>query len=176
MDLFIIIAAVLGVGGIVSASVYNLVNSATATSSIEVVEASLRSGAGPGSSPVAISVSIKNNGGSPITCSPATCQVVFAGTDTGASTSPACSAPCSIASGGPAVWTLGGPGGSISTTSPLTFETNSFTLQAGGQTSFALDGGLSAYGPNATFWGPGAAVTVEVLFGSASTQVSVTSQ
>ena len=44
MDLFIIVAAVLGVGGVVSASIYNLVTSATTDTSVAVVEVSLRAG------------------------------------------------------------------------------------------------------------------------------------
>lgn len=176
MDLFIIIAAVLGVGGIVTASVYSLVNSATSNSSIVVVGASLRAGAGPGSSPVAISLSIKNDGGSAISCTPSTCQVVFAGTDTGGTDPPACSAPCSITSGGSAVWSLGGPGGTPSASLPLTFETDTFTLGPGSETSLVLNGELSTVGSSPTFWAAGAAVTVDVLFGSASSQISVTSQ
>lgn len=176
LDLFIIIAAVLGVGGIVTASIYNLVSSATANSSVMVVGSSLRAGAGPGDSPLAVSVSIKNDGGSAISCTPSTCQVVFAGTDTGSTTPPACSAPCSIASGGAAVWSIGGPGGSPSANASLTFQTDTFTLGPGAETSLVLNGALSTVGSSPVFWGPGAAVTVDIVFGSSSSQVVVTSQ
>lgn len=176
MDLFIIIAAVLGVGGIVTASIYNLVNSATANSSVVIVGASLRAGTGSGNSPVAVAVSIKNDGGSAISCTASTCQVVFAGTNTGATTPPDCSSPCSITSGGSAVWALGGPGGTPSANSPLTFETNNFTLGPGDETSLVLNGALSTVGSSPTFWSAGAAVTVDVVFGSSSSQVVVTSQ
>ena len=118
MDLFIIIAAVLGVGGIVSASIYNLVSSATTSTSIIVVGAATRAGAATSSPPTAVSISIKNNGGSPISCTPSACQVVFAGTNTGTATPPACAAPCSITSGGPAIWTVGGPGGEPEANNP----------------------------------------------------------
>jgi len=176
LDLFIIIAAVLGVGGIVSASIYSLVSSATASTSIVVAGAAMRAGATASDSPSAISVSIKNNGGSPIACTPSTCQVVFAGTNTGTAAPPACAAPCSITSGGPAIWTVGGPAGAPEANNPLTFETDTFTLQPGGQTSFALNAQLSTVGMSPSFWAPGAPVTVNVLFGSTSVQVVVTSQ
>jgi len=176
MDLFIIIAAVLGVGGIVSASIYNLVTSATTSTSIMVVGAAMRAGAAAVDPPSAVSISIKNDGGSQISCTPSSCQVVFAGTDTGAATPPACEAPCSITSGGPAIWTVGGPDGEPEPDNPLTFETNTFTLQPGGQTSFVLNAPLSSIGTIPTFWVAGEPITVNVLFGSASAQVVVTSQ
>jgi hypothetical protein len=175
MDLFIIVAAVLGVGGIVTASVYNLVNSATANASVSVVSASVRAGQDALHSPTAISISIKNNGGSPINCTNKTCQIAFTGTDTGLSTAPSCVAPCSITYGGPATWTVGGPNGHPTAGYPLTFETNNFTLSAGAQTSFVLNGPLST-GTTPTFWTTGSSVTVNVLFGSAAVQVAVTSQ
>lgn len=176
MDLFIIIAAVLGVGGVVSASVYNLVNSATSNASIVVVGASLKAGPLASASPSAIAISVKNNGGSPITCSPSTCQVVMAATNTGATNPPACISPCSITPGGTGAWSLGGPSGSVAANNPLTFQTASFTLQPGAQTTFILNGPLSTVGTNPVFWTAGSLVTVNVLFGSASAQVDVTSQ
>ncbi len=168
MDLFIIIAAVLGVGGIVSASIYNLVNSATSNTSVVVVGASLRAGPTSGDSPTAIAVSIKNNGGGPIYCTPATCVVTFTGTNVGAA-APACTGACTISSGGPGSWTLGGANG------PLTFQAGLPTLAPGAEVSFALNGAFTA-GTGAAFWSPGASVTINVLFGSATAQVTVISQ
>jgi hypothetical protein len=160
MDLFIIIAAVLGVGGVVSASVYNLVNSATSNSSIAVVGVSLRAGA---TSPTAISVSVKNDGGSPITCTGQACQVVVAGTSVAA---PSCTGSC-LVSGGPLSWVVSG------TTGPLTFyATGSGALAPGEETSFVVNGPL----PSGTYWSAGQSVTLNVLFGSASAQVTVVSQ
>ena len=176
MDLFIIIAAVLGVGGVVSASIYNLVNGATSTASVVVLSASLRAGGTSGSSPVAISISIKNNGGSNIACTPSTCQVVFAATDTGSTNPPSCAAPCSITSGGPALWSLGGPGGTVSANAPLTFETDTFTFKQGGETSFIMGGALSSIDASSLFWTSGAGVTIDLIFGATSSQVVVTSQ
>lgn len=176
MDLFIIIAAVLGVGGVVSASIYNLISSATTSTSIIVVGAAMRAGAAAGDPPIAFSISIKNDGGNPISCTPSSCQVVFAGTNTGMTTPPACAAPCSITSGGPAIWTIGGPAGEPEANNPLTFETNTFTLQPGGQTSFVLNAPLSSVGASPTFWAVGDAITVNVLFDTTSVQVVITSQ
>ena len=169
MDLFIIIAAVLGVGGIVTASIYNLVSAATSNSSISIVGASLKAGDSASASPVAISVSVKNTGGSPISCSAKTsCEVVFAGTSTG--TGPArCESPCSITSGGNLTWALG------TTAGPLTFRLGSpARLPAGSQTSLVLSGALTATAP--AFWAAGSLVTIDVLLGSASAQVTVVSQ
>jgi hypothetical protein len=176
MDLFIIIAAVLGVGGIVTASVYNLIGSATSNTSIVIVGAAARAGATAGNSPTAVSISIKNDGGSPISCTPSGCQVLFAGTDTGSTTAPACAAPCSITSGGPAIWSIGGPAGTPTAGNPLVFETDDFTLQPGAQTSFTLNAPLSTVGASPSFWTAGASVTINVIFGSTTAQVAVTSQ
>ena len=161
MDLFIIIAAVLGVGGVVSASIYSLVSGATANTSISIVGASLR--AGP-TAPTAVSVTVKNDGGSPITCGAGACQVVIAGTSV---TSPACTGSC-LVSGGTLTWALGTADG------PLTFTaTGGSPLPPGGETSFVVDGPIGGTG---TFWSAGEPVTLNAIFGSASAQVTVTSQ
>ncbi|MDE1858459.1 MAG: hypothetical protein KGI26_05295 [Thaumarchaeota archaeon] len=170
MDLFIIIAAVLGVGGVVSASVYNLVSAATTNSSISIVGVSLKAGATSADSPVAITISIKNNGGSPINCQTAnSCEVVFAGTTSGTGTITCGS--CSLVSGGALTWQVSG------TTGPLTFDIQNFPVQlaAGAQTSFVLSGPLTFTGTPG-FWSDGSPVTINVLFGSASAQVTVVSQ
>jgi len=161
MDLFIIIAAVLGVGGVVSASIYSLVESATANTSISVVGVSIR--AGP-TSPAALSVTVKNDGGSPITCTASACEVVIAGTTV---TSPACTGSC-LVSGGILSWALDMASG------PLTFTaTGASALAPGAETSFVVNGPIGGTG---TFWSAGEPVTLNVIFGSASAQVTVISQ
>ncbi|MDG7007027.1 MAG: hypothetical protein JRN06_02145 [Nitrososphaerota archaeon] len=161
MDLFIIIAAVLGVGGVVTASIYNLVDSATANTSITVVGVTLK--AGP-TAPTAVSVTVKNNGGSPITCSSSTCQVVMVGTNV---TAPACAGSC-LVSGGTLTWALKPASG------PLTFmATGESALPPGAETSFVVNGPIGGTG---TFWSAGEPVTLNVIFGSASAQVTVISQ
>ena len=74
MDLFIIVAAVLGVGGVVSASMYNLVSSATTNSSIAVVGSSVVGAPSPQSPPGAISITINNDVGTVSNCTPRTCH------------------------------------------------------------------------------------------------------
>jgi hypothetical protein len=161
MDLFIIIAAVLGVGGVVSASVYNLVNSATANTSIIIVGVALK--AGP-TAPTAVSVTVKNNGGSPITCSASACQVVIAGTSV---SSPTCAGSC-LVSGGTLTWALNTANG------PLTFTaTGASALSPGAETSFVVNGPIGGTG---TFWSPGEPVTLNVIFGSTSAQITAISQ
>ena len=164
MDLFIIVAAVLGVGGVVSASIYNLVNSAAANTSVTVVGASLRAGT---ASPQAITFSVKNNGGSPISCSTQPCQAVVSGTNL--TTAPSCTSTGScIVSGGPLSWAVS------ASTGPLTFlATGTGPLAPGAETSFVVNGPLPASG---TYWSAGESVTINVLFGSASAQVTVVSQ
>jgi len=176
MDLFIIIAAVLGVGGVVTASLYSLIDSATSSTSIVVVGASARAGPSVTGSPIAIAISIKNNGGNPIPCTPSSCQVVFVGTDTGSGNPPSCDSPCSISSGGGGVWSLGGPTGTPAANNPLTFVTDTFTLEPGAQTTFALNSALTTVGAGPTFWTAGSSVTVNVVLGTASAQVEVASQ
>ena len=161
LDLFIIIAAVLGVGGIVSASIYSLVDGATADTSITVAGAALKAGS---AGPVAVSVTVKNNGGSPITCSASACQVVMAGTSVN---SPTCTGSC-LVSGGALTWTMSRASG------PLTFmATGGSPLPPGAEASFVVNGPIGGTG---TFWSAGEPVTLNVIFGSASAQVTVISQ
>ena len=161
MDLFIIIAAVLGVGGVVTASIYNLVSSATADTSIAIVGASLRAG---GAAPASVAVTVKNNGGSPIACTGSACQVVIAGTSV---VTPSCTGTC-LVSGGTLIWALN------STSGPLTFTaTGASPLAPGAETSFVVNGPLGGTGK---FWSAGDQITLNVIFGSASAQVTVTSQ
>jgi len=173
MDLFIIIAAVLGVGGVVSASIYNLVNSATSNASIAVVGASMVA-TSSSTAPSAISLTIKNNGGSTISCSTASsCTVLFAGTNTGTGTPPSCpAATCTITSA-PAGWTLAG---GLSQPLSFAFSGASLSLAPGTQTSFTLsDTGLTL-GTSPTMPAHGSTVTLNVVFGTASSQVTVTAQ
>lgn len=164
MDLFIIIAAVLGVGGIVTASIYSLVNGAAANTSVAIVEASLKAGPTAPTAPTAVSVTVKNDGGSPIECTASACEVVIAGTSV---SSPTCTGSC-LVSGGTLTWALSTSSG------PLTFTaTGGSALPPGGETSFVMNGPIGGTG---TFWSAGEPVTLNVIFGPASAQVTVISQ
>ena len=170
MDLFIIIAAVLGVGGVVTASIYNLVNSATSNSSVAVVGASLVAGADSTKAPSAMSITIKNDGGSTIDCGTGSCEVVVVGTNiTGTPTQ--CQA-CIVSS--PTGWNVSTHAGS-----PLTFVFSpaNKTLAPGAQASLLVSG--PAFTGAYTLTGMptrGSTVTLNVIFGSASTQVTVVAQ
>lgn len=171
MDLFIIIAAVLGVGGVVTASIYNLVSSASSNTSIAVVDASLMAGPGATAAPSAMSISIKNDGGSPITCSSTNaCEVVLAGTDIGTG---AAVVPSTLISA-PAGWVV-----LTTANAPLTFAysgASSTSVPPGSQVSFLVNGapltGTSMTGMPT----PGSTVTLSVVFGTASAQVTVLAQ
>ena len=177
MDLFIIIAAVLGVGGIVSASVYNLVNSATANSSIAVVGASVVGGYSTGGAaalPSAIALTIKNDGGSPITCSSTSpCTVVFAGTGTSAALSCAPNTCLTSSPGaGANSWGIGS-----GTSGPVLFSVGGtgFSLAPGAQTSL-IAAGVSGGGTLTGMPAHGSSITLNLVFGSASAQVTVVAQ
>ncbi len=169
LDLFIIIAAVLAVGGIVTATIFGLIGSATTNSSVQVVAVSLTGGTSTTASPAAFAVTIKNTGTSTITCSPSTCTLTFAGTNTGSTTAPACSAPCTITSS-PTGWAIGG-----GTNSSLSFNAGTMTLTPGAQTTLVLDGPLTL-GTNPSgmpVHGSGVAQTLSIIMGTASASASV---
>ncbi len=170
MDLFIIIAAVLGVGGVVSASIYNLVNSATSNSSITVVGASLVAGSGTSAAPSAISVTIKNNGGSTIACSTATCELILSGTNIGATPGTSC-ASCIVSS--PIGWTVSS---TIDTPLTFTFAPTPTSFAPGAQTSVLVSGPVFTGGTLAGMPTHGSSVTLNVVFGTDSTQVTVVAQ
>ncbi|QQG48715.1 MAG: hypothetical protein HY247_08280 [archaeon] len=163
MDLFIIIAAVLAVGGVVAAAVYGLAGSATSNTSIQV-SASYVSGGGS-ASPQSIAITIKNNGGSAVACTAPTCTVTISPGSIGTAAL-ACSGACSLSG---ASWGLGS-----ATTGPVTF-TYSATLSPGQQASFILNGPFSGTTTFSTMAAKGSTVTINALFGTANSQVQITS-
>jgi hypothetical protein len=74
MDLFIIIAAVLGAGGVVTAAIYGLVNGNASTVSMQFSTASVVSSA---SNNPLVTVSMKNTGSASYTCSASSCVVTL---------------------------------------------------------------------------------------------------
>lgn len=170
MDLFIIIAAVLGVGGVVTASIYNLVNSATSNSSVTVVSAALVAGSNSTSAPTAISLTIKNNGGSPINCGTASCEVVISGTNIGSTPGSPCPA-CIVSS--PTGW---GPSAAADAPLAFVFSPAAATLAPGAQTSFLVNGPVFTGSTLTGMPTSGSTVTLSVIFGSASTQVTVVAE
>jgi hypothetical protein len=82
-------------------------------------------------------------------------------------TSPSCTGSC-LVSGGTLNWALNSAGG------PLTFTASGASaLAPGAETSFVVNGPIGGTG---TYWSAGEPVTLNVIFGSASAQVTVISQ
>jgi hypothetical protein len=163
MDLFIIIAAVLAVGGIVTAAILGLGSAATSNQSIEVSQIAA-TGSSTAGSLIAFSITVKNNGPSSIT---GTLTVTLMGTVQPATpvTSPAPTA--AVTSGSTAgTWTLGGAAGK-----PVVLSGASVTLAPGGQVAIS-EGSISGL---TTSWTPGVLQTVSLLFGAAQISVTVTS-
>ena len=69
MDLFIIIAAVLGIGGVVTAATYGLVSSGASSSSVQIMSSSLAGAPASGAGTFTLALALKNVGTSPVTLS-----------------------------------------------------------------------------------------------------------
>jgi len=143
----------------VTASVYNLVNSATANSSILIVSASTVSGGGGTVAPSSIAIAVKNNGGSTIACSGASCTLTFG--------------PGTV-SVAPAGATLSGTGWTASLSAGTPTFIFDGTLSPGAQTAFVFSGYTG--GSFASMPARSASVTLTALFGSTDAQVVVPSQ
>jgi len=74
MDLFIIIAAVLGAGGVVTAAIYGLINGNASTVNMQFSTASVVSS---GSNNPLITISMKNTGSASYTCSASSCVITL---------------------------------------------------------------------------------------------------
>ena len=74
MDLFIIIAAVLGAGGVVTAAIYGLINGNASTVSMQITSASV---VNSGSNNPMVTVSMKNTGSASYMCSAASCVITL---------------------------------------------------------------------------------------------------
>ena len=171
MDLFIIIAAVLAAGGVVTGAVYSLAGSAATNSSIQVVSVSLTGGSTSTSSPVALAITIKNIGSGTISCNSMDCQVILAGTSFGG-TAPTCVSPCSVTSSpGSNPWSA-----SVAANSPVTFQVSgSLTIPAGSQTTIVFNGpftGTLTTLSGMPVHGSGTAQTINVVLGTATAQAS----
>lgn len=163
MDLFIIIAAVLAVGGIVAAAVFSLGGSATQQSSIQVTYISAQ-GSSTGVQLNSFIITIKNNGATAIS---GTMTVTLLGTKQPATpvTSPSPSAAVSTGSTA-GIWTTAG-------SASVVFNGASVTLQPGGSVTVTFTGPFGS--ALTTGWAPGVQQSVNVLFGTAAQAVSVTS-
>lgn len=172
MDLFIIIAAVLGVGGIVTASVYGLVNSASSSTSILITQVSA-SGAPSASTTIPVfSITIKNTGSSTITCAGSTCSVALQGSATTATCPTASNMQVSggVSGGTAPAWLL--PVATCTTTTPLTFSTTALVLPPGASVSLTA---ISTYTFTAGYV-TGNQYTISVVLGASTASIKLTAQ
>lgn len=172
LDLFIIVGAVLAVGGVVTSSVYGLVNGNSQSTAIQITSISATGAAATASTGVsAFSVTVKNIGSSAISGS---LVVTLSGTSGKAGATAA--SPTAVA-------TTGSSTGSFVvgalTTSPVTL-TGTVTLQPGGQLAVSvgligLTGGSTGTGALTTGWNTGVIQSVSITFGVASAAATVAS-
>ena len=149
MDLFIIIAAVLAVGGIVTAAVYTLANSASSSSTLQVTESVLVGGSSP-----SLTLVVKNTGTATIPSGTATIALNLAGA-TG----------CTDSMTGSTTWS-----GACTGAAPLTW-TGTASLAPVAQMSFAVTFGGTV--PTIT---SGAAYSVTANLGSVSASIKLTAE
>ncbi|MDG6918609.1 MAG: hypothetical protein JRN62_04135 [Nitrososphaerota archaeon] len=158
LDLFILIAAVLGVGALVITALYGLVGAATTNASIQVVTASATGGATSGSNSItALSITVKNSGSSNL---PSNTMYIELGGTSGSPTYTSGSILCNdVASGTAAVY-----GTSVA------IECSSVALAQGAQESIVLLNPITM----TVGWNEGTSYQVTVVYGNTQTSVTVT--
>jgi hypothetical protein len=107
MDLFIIIAAVLAVGGVVTAAIYGLANSATQNSSLQIVSATVHPGT------VGATIAVKDNGGSSLASATPSTSITGATGGTPAVTCAPTACPTTLSPGTQEILTFSGYTGSL---------------------------------------------------------------
>jgi len=168
LDLFIIIAAVLGIGGIVTGAAYTLANSAATSASIQIVQAATAGGSA--TSINAFSITVKNTGTSTINCSTSvSCEVIIQTAKQGSTAVTSPTPTGSTSSGTSIPWSVLG-----TASSPVTFAASPMTLPPGGQAS--LVEGTLTLSTGGTGYVTGTVVTVNVVFGAASAQINIIAQ
>ena len=170
LDLFIIIGAVLAVGGVVTSSVFGLVNGNSQNTAFQVTAISASGGTGT-NLVNSFNIVLKNIGSSSIK-GPMTITLVNAMQGTGAT---ACSVtPTVVTTAGSTAgtgWTL-----TCAANSSVTINgpSSGTSLSPGGQISISV-GTIPESGSTPTSWAPGVVQTVSVTFGVASASTTVTS-
>ena len=163
MDLFIIIAAVLGAGGVVTAAIYGLINGNASTVSMQLSTASVVSSA---SNNPLITVSIKNTGSASYTCSAASCVVTLSNLHW--TTSPTTCSANVATSWGPVTATAACP---LAGSATITLANNA-AIPPGGQftvvTSFAGGAGST--------WAAGLTDTIQAQLGPTLNSISIVGQ
>lgn len=173
MDLFIIIAAVLAVGGVVTASIYGLAGSASSNASIQVVQASAQGGSASGSTGIGlVSITIKNTGSSPLS---GTMMVTLGGSeDQAISPYQTVQAVTATGSNGATAGTWSTQTGAANAVGTLTGT--GVALPAGAQVAIYVGpvGTTPAISTLATGWNVGNSYQITVTFGGAQAVVTVT--
>lgn len=167
MDLFIIIAAVMAVGGVVTASVYGLAGSASSNASVQVVQASAAGGAPSSSSSInSFSITVKNTGSTTIT---GTLTIALGGSKQPAAlvTTPVPTTSVSGAATAGGAWTLGGTSGN-----PVLLVSSS-TLSLPPGTQVAVSEGTLALVTAGNGWNIGTTYPITVTFNGAQTTINV---
>jgi hypothetical protein len=159
MDLFIIIAAVLGIGGVVTASVYGLIGASSTNSSVLIVQGSVQGSATSGTI-TSFTITVKNSGSATVAGGTMTITL-------GGSKQPATPVTVPAPSGSTGTWTTGG-----AASSPVALTGTSVTLAPGQQVAVSL-GTISGL---TTGYTTGTPYTITVTYGSAQTSITLTAQ
>jgi len=164
MDLFIIIAAVLAVGGVVAAAVFGLAGSASSNTSLQIVQASGQ-GSTTGTGINAFSITLKNTGSTSITSQVLT--ITLGGTSGKSATgNPTPSYTATSGSSCAAAPTI-----TDASTAIVTLSCTA-TITPGGQLSINLGGALTST-QLTTGWTSGSTYTISVAAGGAQTSVNI---
>jgi len=165
LDLFIIVGAVLAVGGIVTSSVFGLVNGNSQSTAMQITSISASGGTNANTLVNSFNIVVKNIGSSAIS---GNMTVTLVGTKQ--DTNACAQAPTAVTTTGSStgIWSLGCASGS-----PLSLKGPSTTLAPGGEISVSLGAVTGASAP--TTWKQGVVQTVTVTLGVASASATVTS-
>ncbi|MBI3858811.1 MAG: hypothetical protein HY296_01010 [Thaumarchaeota archaeon] len=162
MDLFIIIAAVLGIGGVVTAATYGLVSSGASSTTAEILASTLTGGPPSGGGTFTLSLTIKNVGTTPVTLS-ATSPINVTITGVKGVASSSCTQSGSL------TW---GSAHCLLPASLVDWVVTSGTVTPGQQVSLIAT--MTTTGTNPVV--SGGSYAVNVLFGASSTSVKLNAQ
>jgi hypothetical protein len=165
LDLFIIIGAVLAVGGIVTTSVYGLVNANSQSTAMQVT--SISAAGGTGSNLLnSFTIVVKDIGSASLT---GKMTVTLVGTNSISAINSSIPTVATTTGSTTGPWSIVSAANSV-----VTLTTADVSLAPGGQISISI-GSIADTGLGQVAWQPGAVQTVSVTLGVASTTATVTS-